>query len=110
MPGFTLYSARSSDPAAALRAVAAALFFAVQMAANGQTAPAVSPMSASNVSSGSATLNASVNPNGGLTTVWFQYGLTTGYGSTTIPAATDNAEGYTSWTYGSNGGTGFGPA
>ena len=30
-----------------------------------------------------ATLNASANPNGGNTSVYFQYGLTTSYGSTT---------------------------
>src|SRR6185369_14126867 len=43
--------------------------------------PSVTTLAASTVTSNSATLNASVNPNGGATTVYFQYGLTTGYGS-----------------------------
>jgi len=43
--------------------------------------PTTSP--ATNVASFSATLNGSVNPNGATTTVYFQYGPTTSYGSTT---------------------------
>jgi hypothetical protein len=43
--------------------------------------PTTSP--ATNVASFSATLNGSVNPNGAATTVYFQYGPTTSYGSTT---------------------------
>jgi hypothetical protein len=38
---------------------------------------------ATNVASFSATLNGSLNPHGSTTTVYFQYGLTTSYGSTT---------------------------
>jgi plastocyanin len=45
--------------------------------------PAVSTSPATNVASFSATLNGSVNPRGASTTVNFQYGLTTSYGSTT---------------------------
>src|SRR5207249_10199547 len=45
--------------------------------------PAVSTSPATNVASLSATLNGSVNPRGATTTVNFQYGLTTSYGSTT---------------------------
>ena len=37
---------------------------------------------ATNIGQSGATLNASVNPNGSSTTVYFDYGLTTGYGST----------------------------
>jgi plastocyanin len=49
--------------------------------------PAVTTNPATNVASFSATLNGSVNPRGSTTTVDFQYGLTTSYGSTT-PAQT----------------------
>jgi plastocyanin len=45
--------------------------------------PAVATSPATNVASFSATLNGSVNPRGASTTVNFQYGLTTSYGSTT---------------------------
>jgi uncharacterized delta-60 repeat protein len=37
-----------------------------------------------------ATLNGSVNPNGAVTSAWFEYGLTTGYGSTTSTQAISN--------------------
>src|SRR5207253_1690023 len=50
--------------------------------------PTTSP--ATNVASFSATLNGSVNPNGATTTVYFQYGPTTSYGSTT-PMQTQTA-------------------
>jgi len=73
-------------------------------------APGVTTTSAYNVSAGNATLGGSVNPSGSATTTWFEYGLTTSYGSNTISTSSDNAESYSSWTYGSNGGTGFGPA
>ena len=43
--------------------------------------PAVTTDSATSVTSNSATLNGTVNPNGGFTMVVFEYGLTTGYGS-----------------------------
>jgi hypothetical protein len=43
----------------------------------------VSTNSASNVTSSSATLNGTVNPNGLTTTVHFEYGTTTSYGSST---------------------------
>ena len=45
--------------------------------------PAVTTNPATNVATFSATLNGSVNPRGATTTVNFQYGLTTSYGSTT---------------------------
>ena len=72
--------------------------------------PAVTTIAASNVGGGAATLNALVNPDGDTTAVWFEYGLTTGYGSTTRTTGSDNAESYSGWSYGSNGGSGFGPA
>jgi hypothetical protein len=45
--------------------------------------PAATTSAASSIASNSATLNGTVNPNGGSTTVHFQYGNTTSYGSTT---------------------------
>ena len=44
-------------------------------------APAVLTLAASGVSNTVATLNGTVNPGGGVTTAYFQYGLTTDYGS-----------------------------
>lgn len=72
--------------------------------------PSVVTTSASNVSGGNATLGGSVTANGSATQTWFEYGLTTSYGSNTISTSSDNAESYSSWAYGSNGGSGFGPA
>jgi hypothetical protein len=45
--------------------------------------PVVTTNQATNVTSSSATLNGSLNPHGLTTTVYFQYGTTTSYGSTT---------------------------
>jgi hypothetical protein len=45
--------------------------------------PVVTTNAATNVELHSATLNGSVNPGGLNTTLWFQYGRTTSYGSTT---------------------------
>ena len=54
------------------------------------TVPTVVTQPATGLTAGSATLNGSVNPNGGATTCYFQYGLTAGYGSysatNTLPA------------------------
>jgi hypothetical protein len=47
------------------------------------TKPTATTNSATSVSSNSATLNATVNPNGSSTTAYFQYGTTTSYGSST---------------------------
>jgi hypothetical protein len=47
------------------------------------TAPAAVTAAASSVGTTSATLNGSVNPNGVATSWYFEYGTTTGYGSTT---------------------------
>ena len=48
-----------------------------------QMPPAVTTGSATSVTSSSATLNGTVNPNGSSTTYYFQYGTSTSYGSTT---------------------------
>ncbi len=45
--------------------------------------PAVTTMTATNVTHDSAQLNGSVNPNGGSTTYYFEYGTTANYGSKT---------------------------
>ena len=56
------------------------------------TLPTTITLTASNVTSTTATLDASVNPNGAVTTYSFNYGTTTGYGSSTpasnLPAST----------------------
>jgi len=86
--------------------------------------PAVTTNPATFVASSSATLNGSVNPRGATTTVDFQYGLTTSYGSTTamqtktgntVQAVSANISGLNaSTTYHfrivahNNGGTSFG--
>lgn len=49
--------------------------------------PSITTGSPTSVTSGGATLNANVNPNTAPTTVTFQYGLTTAYGSTTAAQA-----------------------
>jgi hypothetical protein len=49
----------------------------------GPDAPLMTTTAATNVTSFSATLNGTVNPNGLTTSVYFQYGTTTNYGSTT---------------------------
>jgi hypothetical protein len=49
----------------------------------GVVAPSVTTLAASSVTAGTATLNASINPNGASTTFSFQYGTNTSYGSTT---------------------------
>jgi hypothetical protein len=57
--------------------------------------PVVSTNPATNVASSSATLNGSVDPHGLTTTVYFQYGTTTSYGSTT-PSQTKTGNTYQS--------------
>jgi len=48
------------------------------------TVPTVVTLNATNVSSTGATLNGTINPNGLITSTSFEYGLTTGYGSTVV--------------------------
>src|SRR6185369_7222614 len=47
----------------------------------GFSAPAVATPAASGVTATNAIVNGTVNPNGAATTAYFQYGLTTNYGS-----------------------------
>jgi alpha-tubulin suppressor-like RCC1 family protein len=51
--------------------------------------PKVSSLTATNVTSNGATLNGTVNPSGNVTTVQFDYGLTTAYGSSVIVTTDD---------------------
>lgn len=51
------------------------------------SAPTVTTQPASSVGQASATLNGTVNPNGSSTTVWFEYGLSASYGSSTSGAS-----------------------
>jgi len=51
--------------------------------ASGVPAPSATTLAASAVTAGTATLNASINPNGAATTFSFQYGTNTAYGSAT---------------------------
>jgi hypothetical protein len=60
------------------------------------TAPTVTTLAASAVATATAQLNATVNPNAEATTLYFQYGLTTSYGST----SGTNIIGTVSGTYG----------
>jgi hypothetical protein len=46
-------------------------------------APTAITLTASNITASSATMDASVNPNGNATAYWFEYGPTAGYGSVT---------------------------
>jgi hypothetical protein len=52
-------------------------------AAPAVTVPTVTTLVASNITASSAALNATVNPNGGSTAYWFQYGTNASYGSFT---------------------------
>jgi GH25 family lysozyme M1 (1,4-beta-N-acetylmuramidase) len=57
----------------------------VPTSATAPTTPTVQTQPATTVSSNWATLNMSVNPNGASTTVYFAYGTSTNYSSTTFP-------------------------
>lgn len=81
--------------------------------------PSVTTGAVTAVSTNSASLSGTVNPNGPETIYWFEYGTNTSYGSSTKAGASDNLESYTtnSLAYSStsagatvtaNGGTGFG--
>jgi hypothetical protein len=50
-------------------------------------APTVTTQAASGIGQTAATLNGTVNPNGGATDAYFEYGTTTSYGSTTTPSS-----------------------
>ncbi len=54
-----------------------------QLSSHVNQSPVVATGTATGVNSNSATLNGTVNPNGLVTTAWFDYGLTTAYGTRT---------------------------
>ena len=58
---------------------------------NTAAAPTATTGSASSITTTSATLNATVNPNGAATTAQFQYGTTTAYGSTASVTLSPNS-------------------
>lgn len=74
-----------------------------------QAQPSATTTSAFDVNGATASLGGSFQPNGVSTAVWFEYGLTNTYGSDTRSRSSDDAEGYTTWAYGNNGGSGLGP-
>ncbi|MBI5778930.1 MAG: hypothetical protein HZA49_05685 [Planctomycetes bacterium] len=55
--------------------------------------PSATTIAATGIAAFTATLNASVNPNGGATTVYFEYGTTITYGSSTTPTAIGSGTG-----------------
>jgi Trypsin len=55
--------------------------------------PSVTTSAPSNITTSSVTLNGTVNPNENATTYYFQYGLTTAYGSTIAGGTTNNGLG-----------------
>ena len=73
--------------------------------------PDAATTSASAVALNAGTMNGIVDPNGASSSTWFEYGLTTSYGSTTRQFGSDNAETYSGFGYATNnnGGSGFGP-
>ncbi len=71
--------------------------------------PSVVTGVASSVSTSSAGVSGLVNPNGLSTGYWVEYGTSSALGLTTKQTALDDAESYTGFSYGNNGGNGFGP-
>jgi hypothetical protein len=82
----TLRIAAGTIAAITTLAAPAALGPLASNAAAAVTLPGVSTGKAAHVGYGSATLQGSVNPNGGNTSYYFQYGLTTAYGGQTTIA------------------------
>ena len=68
--------------------------FTLQVTATPVAGDLTASLAGTNAATGlpEARLHASINPNGLPTTTWFQYGLTTNYGGSTLPA--DSPEGY----------------
>jgi hypothetical protein len=66
-------------------------------------APTVTTKAASSVKDSTATLNATVNPNGQATTVYFDYGTTTNYGFKTAAKSIGSGSGSTNVAIGATG-------
>jgi hypothetical protein len=65
--------------------------------------PSVATGSASNIAPQSATVNATVNPNGLATTAWYEYGLDTNYGSSTTSQSVGSGTTATAFAAGISG-------
>ena len=75
--------------------------------------PLSATLSPASVTTSSAQLRGSINPNNSFASAWFEWGTTTNYGSSSRVTATDNAEGYSAFNLAGGsvgGGTGFGNA
>lgn len=77
----------------------------------GYPPPSVTTLIPTNLTTTSAQLRGSLNPNNSLASSWFEWGTTTNYGSTSRSFATDDMEGISSFNLAGGsvaGGTGFG--
>ncbi len=86
-------------------------YSADQTFSTGFPPPNVTTGAASPVSSTTATVNGTVNPNGRASGYWIEYGTGNSLASNTRKTASDNAEGYADFSYispNNNGGSGFG--
>jgi glycosidase len=86
-------------------------YSADQTFSTGFPPPNVTTGAASPVSSTTATVSGTVNPNGRASGYWIEYGTGNSLASSTRKTASDNAEGYANFSYTSpnnNGGSGFG--
>jgi uncharacterized repeat protein (TIGR01451 family) len=74
--------------------------------------PSATTLSPASLTTSSAQLRGSVNPNNSLASAWFEWGTTTNYGSTSRIVASDDGESLSSFNIGGGGtvssGTGFG--
>jgi glycosidase len=86
-PGTTYYFAvQATSPSKTIQG-------ALQSFTTASIVPSVTTLPAINPTTEGATLKATVNPNGFTTTVFFQYGSTTGYGSATTPVDAGSGNG-----------------
>ena len=77
----------------------------------GNPPPSSTTLPPGSLTTTSAQLRGSVNPNNSYASSWFEWGTSTSYGSTTRAIATDSMEGYTGFNLATgsiSGGTGFG--
>lgn len=82
-----------------------------QSFSTGNLPPSSTTLAPGSLTTTSAQLRGSVNPNNSYASSWFEWGTSTSYGSTTRVIATDSMEGFTGFnlaTSSVSGGTGFG--
>ena len=73
--------------------------------------PSASTLTPANLTTSGALLRGTINPNNSYASAWFEWGTTTGYGSSSRSIASDNAESYSNFNFTSPnnaGGSGFG--